>query len=126
MLPEPELHLLRDIEVDVPDLDGWRRGRMPRIPPGHRFEVVPDWVCELLSSSTESKDREIKMPIYAKYVVAYAWLLDPRTRTIEAYALEQGEWQAIGRFTGDTVVGIPPFDAVTIDLAVLWDSGSRP
>ena len=34
----------------------------------HRFEVVPDWVYEVLSASTESKDREITMPIYARTV----------------------------------------------------------
>jgi Uma2 family endonuclease len=97
---------------------------MPRIPSGHRFEVVPDWICEILSSSTESKDREIKMPIYAKYGVAYAWLLNPRSKAIEAYYLERGKWLPAGRFGGDTAACIPPFDAVSIDLAVLWDGGS--
>ena len=124
ILPEPELHLLRDEEVDVPDLGGWRRERMPRIPTGHRFEVVPDWICEILSSSTESKDREIKMPIYAKFGVAHAWLIDPRTTTVEAYALQQGEWRAIGQFIGNTEARIPPFDATAIDLAALWDDGA--
>jgi Uma2 family endonuclease len=66
-----------DTEVDVPDIAGWRRERMPRLPEGHRFTVVPDWVCEVLSPATKSKDREIKMPIYARYGVADAWLLDP-------------------------------------------------
>lgn len=27
---EPELHFLRKIEVDVPDLAGWRKERLPR------------------------------------------------------------------------------------------------
>ena len=73
---EPEVHFVRDVEVLVPDLAGWRRERMPEIPQGHRFEIVPDWICEILSPSTASKDREIKMPIYAHYGVRYAWLLD--------------------------------------------------
>jgi Uma2 family endonuclease len=124
ILPEPELHLLRDTEVDVPDLAGWRRERMPCIPAGHRFEIGPNWVCEILSRSTEGKDREIKMPIYARYGVPYAWLLDPRTKTIDAYALDQDRWRDMGRFSGDAAVRIPPFDAVAIDLAVLWDDGS--
>lgn len=62
ILIEPEVHFVRDQEVAVPDLAGWRRERMPSIPEGHRFEVVPDWVCEILSPSTASKDREIKLP----------------------------------------------------------------
>jgi len=124
ILPEPELHLLRDTEVAVPDLAGWRRERMPCIPSGHRFEVVPDWLCEILSSSTMSKDREIKMPIYARYGVAHAWLLAPRAKAVEANALRQGQWDEVGRFTGSLTPRIPPFDAVSVDLAVLWDAGS--
>ena len=72
IIDEPELHFIHDTEVDVPDLAGWRRERMPSPPEGHRFEVVPDWVCEVLSKSMESKDREIKMPIYARFGVRSA------------------------------------------------------
>jgi Uma2 family endonuclease len=67
ILVEPEIHFVRDQEVCVPDLAGWHRGRLPRLPRGQRFEVVSDWICEILSQSTESKDRQIKMPIYARH-----------------------------------------------------------
>jgi Uma2 family endonuclease len=117
---EPELHLARNAEVVVPDLAGWRRERMPTWPEGHRFTVVPDWVCEVLSPSTASTDREIKMPIYAKCGVTYAWLIDPRARTLEAYALEAGVWRELGRFAGATRVSVAPFDTTTINLAALW------
>jgi len=114
---------MRDIEVDVPDIAGWRRERMPQIPEGHSFEIVADWVCEILSKSTESKDREIEMPIYAKYDVAYAWLLDPRSRILEAYALDDGVWRTIGCFSDDDQVSIAPFEETVIDLSVLWEDG---
>jgi hypothetical protein len=35
---------------------------------------------------------------------------------LEAYALEAGVWQEIGRFAGPVRVSVPPFDAVTIHL----------
>ena len=120
IIDEPELHFIRNTEVDVPDLAGWRRARLPRIPKDHRYKVVPDWVCEVLSPSTESKDREIKMPIYAHFGVAYAWLIDPRAHTLEAYALEGGTWREIGRFAGGSQVSVAPFEAVTISLDDLW------
>ncbi len=104
----------------MPDLAGWRRERMPRIPDGHRFEVVPDWVCEILSPATASKDREIKLPLYAHYGVAYAWLLDPQRRTLEAYALEQGTWRLRLEAADEAVVRVPPFDALELTLAALW------
>jgi Uma2 family endonuclease len=120
IFPEPELHFIHNAEVDVPDLAGWRRERMPTWPEGHRFTVVPDWVCEVLSPSTAGTDREVKMPIYAHFGVAYAWLIDPRAHTLEAYALEAGAWREFGRFAGATRVSVAPFAEATIDLAALW------
>jgi Uma2 family endonuclease len=118
---EPELHFIRDTEVDVPDLAGWRRERLPTLPKAqHRALVVPDWVCEILSPSTESKDREVKMPTYARFGVAYAWLLDPRAHSLEAYALAGDAWREIGRFAGGARVSVAPFEAVTISLDDLW------
>jgi Uma2 family endonuclease len=117
---EPEIHFVRDQEVCVPDLAGWRRARLPQLPKDQRFEVVPDWVCEILSPSTESKDRQIKMPIYAHYRVGFAWLIDPLKQTLEAFVLENGDWRQLGHWRGDELVAVPPFDAVQLALGDLW------
>ena len=68
MVAEPRM---RKRPVRCPDA-GRRRTRMPRIPEDHRFEVTPDWFCEILSPLTASKDREIKMPMDAHDGVPYA------------------------------------------------------
>jgi len=120
IIDEPELHFIHNAEVDVPDLAGWRCSRLPLIPTDHRFTVVPDWVCFDDTASTESKDREVKMPIYAQFGVAYAWLIDPGAHTLEAYALDGGVWREIGRFAGGARVSVPPFEAATISLDDLW------
>lgn len=120
ILVEPEVHLARDTEVVVPDLAGWRRERMPEPPEGHRIETVPDWVCEVLSPSTASKDREIKMPIYAHYGVAFLWLVDPSNRTLEAYSLGDGCWIKIAEAAGEQVLRAPPFEALALELPSLW------
>src|SRR5262245_5722597 len=54
ILFEPELHFGRD--VLVPDLAGWRRTRLPSVPPDAYLTLAPDWVCEVLSTSTEAID----------------------------------------------------------------------
>ena len=120
IITEPEIHFVRDTEVAVPDLAGWRRERMPQVPNDHRFAVVPDWVCKILSPSTARKDRFIKLPIYARYGVAHAWLVDPEAHTLEAFELRQGIWLLIATLQDDAPVRVPPFDAIEFSLADLW------
>ena len=120
IIPEPEVHFIRDMEVAVPDLAGWRRERMPSIPEGHRFEVVPDWVCEILSPSTAKKDRAVKLPLYARYGVPHVWLVDPAAQTLEAFELKEAHWWLIATLKDDDRVSVPPFDAVEFSLADLW------
>ncbi|WP_338040438.1 Uma2 family endonuclease [Methylocucumis oryzae] len=55
IIDKPEIHFIRNQEVAVPDLAGWRRERMPNVPDDHRFEIVTDWLCEILSPSTAKK-----------------------------------------------------------------------
>ena len=120
IIPEPEVHFVRDSEVAVPDLAGWRRERMPRVPDDQRFEVVPDWVCEILSPTSARRDRIVKLPFYARHGVAYAWLVDPEAHTLEAFALRQGHWLLIASLQDDAAVCVAPFDAVAFSLADLW------
>lgn len=118
ILDEPELHLHGDIVV--PDLAGWRRERMPSIPNAPFVEIAPDWVCEIVSPGTEADDRNRKMPIYARERVPNAWIINPLSRALESYALEKGRWTLLGTFNGGATVRVVPFDAIEIDLIVLW------
>ncbi len=120
ILDEPELHFVRDTEVLVPDLAGWRRERMPLIPRDQRIEVIPDWVCEVLSPGTAKTDRAVKMPAYGRYGVAYLWLVDPMAAVLEAYTLENGRWLVQGVYTDETDARIPPFTEIPLVLTELW------
>ena len=93
---------------------------MPSPPKGHKIQVVPDWICEIFSPSTKSVDREEKMPLYAHHRVQFAWLVDPTTRTLEAYELADAGSRSLGVFRDDDNVNVAPFDAITIRLADLW------
>lgn len=117
-IPEPELHLGGD--VLVPDLAGWRRERMPEIPDVVGVELAPDWLCEVLSPSTEALDRARKMTVYAREGVRHLWLVDPRIQSLEVYRLENGRWLLLGTHTGNAPVQAEPFDALSMDLSSLW------
>jgi len=119
ILDEPELHLGPD--VLVPDLAGWRRERMPELPGDAYFSVAPDWVCEVLSPATASMDRVKKLRIYAREHVRHAWLVDPLARTLEVLRLEGDRWSIASTFADLDVVRAEPFDAIDLDLSLLWD-----
>jgi len=117
---EPEVHFIRDIEVVVPDIAGWRRIRMPRPPLTHRHEIVPDWVCEIASPSTAKLDRTEKMPLYAKYGVKHLWLVDPLLKTLEVYELRDERWLNVQNYKDNDAVSAVPFNEIVIQLNDLW------
>jgi Uma2 family endonuclease len=118
ILDEPELHF--GDHVLVPDLAGWRRERLPAIPEEAFFTLAPDWVCEVLSPSTQKIDRSRKLRIYAEAGVAHVWLVDPIARTLEVLRLNDGAWTIVGVCVDSDVVRIHPFEAIQIELGRLW------
>jgi Uma2 family endonuclease len=118
-LDEPELHFGND--VLVPDIAAWRRTRLPAFAPEPYLTLAPDWVCEVLSPSTEKLDRGEKLRVYARERVEYVWLIDPLRQTLEVFALDQrGRWTNRGSFEGRANVRAAPFDAVEVELGALW------
>lgn len=99
---------------------GWQKQRMPMVPRGHRFEVVPDWLCEISSPTTATFDRTEKMPVYALYGVRHLWLLERASRTLEVFELMDARWTLHGAFKGNECVIAPPFPEVSINLSDLW------
>ncbi len=118
ILDEPEIHIGGDIVV--PDLAGWRRERLPRLPETAYFELAPDWLAEILSPATARVDRTEKLPLYARWGVRHVWLVDPELRTLEAYENQAGRWVLLATLKEDDRVQLPPFDAVAFSLAGLW------
>lgn len=119
LLVEPELHLSGD--ALIPDLAGWRRERMPELPDTAAFELAPDWVCEVLSPSTETLDRVRKMASYAREGVKHLWLVDPRLQHLEVYRLEDGRWSRTGAHLGNATVRTEPFEDLVLELGPLWE-----
>jgi len=117
------------VEVDVmlgphdvvrPDLAGWRRERLPQPGRVRPIEVVPDWVCEVLSPSTAARDRIIKRRLYAQAGIPFYWLIDPELRAVEALALRDGVWVEIGVFDDTATARIAPFDAIELEVGRLF------
>jgi Uma2 family endonuclease len=97
---------------------------MPRLPDTAFFAVAPDWVCEILSPSTAVLDRTRKLSIYGREGVAHTWLVDPVARTLEVLAREGDRWVVLDCAGADQVARIPPFDAVELEIGLLWDDAA--
>jgi Uma2 family endonuclease len=117
------------VEVDVelgphdvvrPDLAGWRRERLPE--PGDRrpIDVVPNWVCEILSPSTAARDRVEKRKLYAEHGIEHDWIVDAEARTLEAFQLVSGRWVLLDSYDETATARIPPFDAVELVIERLF------
>lgn len=119
VLDAPELHLQGHARAIVPDVAGWRRERMPELPAKAAVSLAPDWVCEVLSPSTEQIDRALKMPIYARAGVECLWLVNPALKMLEAFRRHDGGWLHLGAWTDGGAVRVAPFDAVETELALL-------
>ncbi len=116
---EPRLAFVEDIRV--PDLAAWRKERWTNPPrQGGPITAIPDWICEVLSRSTESEDRTTKMRLYARFGVKHLWLLNPYARTLEGYRLENERWTLVSSHTGAERVRVEPFDAIELDLSLFW------
>lgn len=124
LLDEPELHLGSRPDIVVPDLAGWRRERMADALEDENgdvfYTVAPDWVCEVVSPSTEANDRGPKRRIYRREQVRHLWLVLPEARTLEVYRLDQDGWLEVDTFEGDSKIHAEPFEAMELDLACLW------
>jgi Uma2 family endonuclease len=118
ILNEPELHFGKD--VLVPDLAAWRRERLPAVPAEPYLTLAPDWVCEVVSASTEALDRGKKLRVYGHNGVTHCWLIDPLRQALEVLSLESRGWTLLARHEGRGNVRAVPFDAIELELGALW------
>lgn len=60
---------------------------------------APDFIVEVLSPSTRRHDAFIKANLYQRAGVREYWMVDPESRTVNAFTLEDGRY--IARFSGE-------------------------
>jgi len=78
-----ELDIQLGTEIFRSDVCGYRRERVQERLRGRPVKLAPDWVCEILSTSNESRDRVEKLQTYFRSGVPHYWLIDPAEGTLE-------------------------------------------
>jgi Uma2 family endonuclease len=122
ILDEPEVMFATRGAPLVPDLAGWRKERFARSEEHNWIDVIPEWICEVLSPGTAKKDRFAKMAIYRESAeVKHVWLVDPLHKTLEVFGREEsGAWVALSFFADDETVCAEPFPEAEFALTGLW------
>jgi Uma2 family endonuclease len=105
-------------DIVRPDVVGWRRERLAsldKLP----IDVVPDWICEILSPFGRRRELDRKRRLYARYGVPHFWVIQ-QFGSVFSYVLKQGEWVWSGAYEVGDVVRIPPFEAIELQLADIF------
>jgi Uma2 family endonuclease len=89
--PSPDVVLTRSTVVQ-PDLAFLSNARRSLLRDGS-IHGAPDLVVEVASPSTRRHDRTVKRRLYARMGVTEYWIVDPRTREIEIFVLEDGKFR---------------------------------
>ena len=118
ILPEVDVQLPTG-DCVRPDLSGWRRERVPNFPRGRPVSVRPDWVCEILSSNRRH-DVGRKRVLYHASKVSHYWIADPEARTLTVLEWSEKGYVVHTVLSENDKAALPPFDAVEIDVELLF------
>lgn len=111
--------ILGDTTVVQPDIVYLEARRLPAIS-SRGVEGAPTLVVEVLSPGTARIDRAVKLQLYARHGIPHYWIVDPGTRSIEAYALAGSAYQLAARLEGAQPLALPPFSDLLVDPASIW------
>jgi Uma2 family endonuclease len=87
ILSEGEILLAKGQQPLRPDIAAWRRERMSELPTTWPIEVLPDWVCEVVSKDDFRRDIITKRRDYAQAGIPHYWLADLRTDVVTTLRL---------------------------------------
>ena len=79
----------------------------------------PDMVIEVLSPSSQQRDRFIKFQIYRQAGVREYWIVDPESQTIQAHVLHDGNYITYV-FGNDNTVPVHILDGCSINLSEVF------
>jgi Uma2 family endonuclease len=114
------IHIVLDEHVHYePDLCFIRKGRVVD-PDGVKFHGPPDLIIEVISESNREHDTVTKFGDYARYGVREYWLADPATNEIQVWALESGQYAAVGTFGRGQRVTSRVLDGLKLDPAQVF------
>lgn len=113
--------VLAEDTVVQPDLVFVREERFAELYDGHGITGAPDFVAEVVSPSTETRDRHRKRQLYAEAGVEWFLLVVPKARVVEVLQLgEEGKYVVDTTAADDDLLTFGLFPELDIDLSEIW------
>ena len=119
IVPAPTGVVLDPDDGVQPDLLFIKRERLGIIS-ARGVEGAPDLVVEVLSPSTEDRDRGIKMRRYGRAGVPHYWLMDTAAPAIETYRLGEQGYELTGTYGPGSVLRCELFPGLDIPVDQIW------
>jgi len=107
-----------------PDVVFFGPGKAALFQPETMQFPIPDFVAEVLSDSTENRDRGVKFEDYEAHGVAEYWIIDPEAETIEQYALDADQFQLLLK-SGSGEVASRSVAGFRIPIRAVFDSSEN-
>ena len=81
---------------------------------------APDWIIEILSPSTASKDLNQKLKLYEKYGVREYWVIDTFDKIVMVFILNNGKYEIGGHFGPQDFLSPKIFPDFSVDLSEVF------
>jgi Uma2 family endonuclease len=107
MVPAPFDIVLSEHNVVQPDVVFFRADRRHLLSDWAPARVPPDLAVEVLSPSTETRDRGRKMQLLARFGVAEYWIVDPARNTLQIHALRGEAYERVVTADAGDIVTSP-------------------
>ncbi|MCW5922388.1 MAG: Uma2 family endonuclease [Saprospiraceae bacterium] len=104
-----------EIDYYQPDIIFISKAKLAIITPDG-IEGTPDLVVEILSPGTYRHDRDRKMKVYRRTGVQEYWIVDPKSRSVEVYALREGDYKMTDFATEKGTVQSTLLEGLQVDL----------
>jgi Uma2 family endonuclease len=98
-----ELMISLDRNDYEPDICFWAKQKAKTFSDRQTKFPPPDFVVEVLSDTTEDRDRTIKFDDYASNGITEYWIIDAEAEIVEQYVLTEGRYKPLGRLRGGLI-----------------------
>jgi len=110
-----------EYDVFQPDVVFFRKERRHLIHMMKATRVPPDLAVEVLSRSTETRDRGRKMQTFARFGVPEYWIVDPVANTLEIYVLEGSGYRLAGAYDEGQEVSSPTLPGLSFSARRIFE-----